>query len=100
MARKRNLMRRLKGFLFRRMHGMITCEEFEAFILAYLDNELPQRQRTIFEVHIRMCRECRDYLAAYRRTTELGRAAMLPDSDAVLDDVPQDLVTAILTSLG
>lgn len=98
MARKRNLMRWLKGFMLRRMHGMITCEEFEGFILAYLDNELPKRQRTIFELHIRMCHECHDYLAAYQRTTELGRAVMVPPSDPVPDDVPQELIAAILKS--
>jgi anti-sigma factor RsiW len=99
MARKRNLLRWLKGLMLRRMHRMITCEEFEGFILAYLDDELPQRQRTIFELHIRLCRECRDYLAAYRRTTELSRAVMLSPSDRVADDVPQDLIEAVLKSL-
>jgi anti-sigma factor RsiW len=99
MARKRNLMRWLKGVMFKHMHRMISCEEFEGFILAYLDDELPQRQRTIFELHIRLCRECHDYLAAYRRTTELSRAVMLSPSDRVADDVPQDLIEAVLKSL-
>lgn len=98
MASKTNLLRRLKGFMFRRVHGMISCEEFEEFIHAYLDNELPQRQRTIFELHVRICRECREYLAAYRRTIELGRAVMLHSSAPIPDEVPQDLITAILES--
>ena len=55
--------------------------------------------RTIFELHSRVCRECRDYLAAYRRTTELRRAAMLCPSDRVADDVPQVLIKAVLKSL-
>lgn len=99
MARKRNLMGWLKGVMFKHMHRMISCEEFEGFILAYLDDELPQRQRKIFELHIRLCRECHDYLAAYRRTTELSRAVMLSPSDQIADDVPPDLVDAVLKSL-
>jgi hypothetical protein len=60
---------------------------------------LPQRQRKIFELHIRLCRECHDYLAAYRRTTESSRAVMLSPSDQIADDVPPDLVDAVLKSL-
>ena len=52
--------------------------------------------RTIFELHSRVCR---DYLAAYRRTTELSRAVMLCPSDRVADDVPQVLIKAVLKSL-
>jgi hypothetical protein len=34
MARKRNLMGWLKGVMFKHMHRMISCEEFEGFILS------------------------------------------------------------------
>ena len=89
------LMRRIKGAMMRHVHGMITCREFEEFVLAYLDGELPRRQARVFEWHMRLCRECREYLAAYRRSVELGQAVM-GDSGSLPADVPDDLVTAIL----
>ena len=90
------LMRKLKGAMMKHMHGMITCREFEDFVQRYLDGELPKRQATIFEWHMRLCRECREYLAAYRRTMEMSQAALGEPDDPVPGDVPEDLITAIL----
>ncbi len=95
---KIGLMRKIKGTMLRSMHGMITCREFEEFVLSYLDGELPTRQARIFEWHLRICRECREYLAAYKRTIELGQAVLGPAHEAVPDDVPEDLVRAVLDS--
>ena len=92
------MMRAVKGFMLKRVHGMITCAEFEDFILSYLDGELPQKQRSIFELHLRICRECRDYLAAYRRAMELGRAVFDGPDMPVPKDVPEDLIVAILAA--
>ena len=75
---------------------MITCRAFEDFIVAYLEGRLPARQRLVFELHIRLCRECRAYLAAYRQTIEVSRRAFAASDDAVLEDVPEDLVKAVL----
>ena len=44
---------------------------------------------------MRLCRECREYLAAYRRRIEVGREARSAD-EALPDDVPEDLIKAIL----
>ena len=95
---KIGLMRKIKGTMLKSMHGMITCREFEEFVLSYLDGELPARQTRIFEWHLRICRECREYLAAYRRTIELGEAVLGPAHEAVPEDVPEDLVRAVLDS--
>lgn len=57
--RKNNSLRWLKGFMQRYMYGMITCGEFEDFITDYLDNELLAPQRSRFELHVRLCKECR-----------------------------------------
>ena len=92
------LRRRVKGMMLRHMPMMITCREFEDFILAYLDGELPLRQRRIFEFHIRVCRECRDYLTAYRLSTELAKRAFGDPDQPLPDDVPEDLVKAILAA--
>ena len=90
------LMRRLKGSMLKRVHGMITCREFEDFVLRYLDGELTKKQARVFEWHIRLCRECREYLAAYQRAVEIGAAALAPNDGALPEDVPEDLIAAIL----
>lgn len=95
-SHKSTLRRWFKGFMLKRVHGMITCREFEDFVAGYLDGELTNRQSTVFERHMRICRECRDYLAAYRRSIELGRAVFSSPDDMPPEDVPQDLIRAVL----
>lgn len=94
--KKKRIWRGLKGFILKHMHGMITCKEFENFILDYLDDELPAQQRSRFERHIQLCRECREYLQVYRRTLEVSRAVFPPPGASVPDDVPEELIKAIL----
>lgn len=100
MSERQNtgLMRRLKGFMFRHMHSMISCREFEAFILDYLDGSLASAQKKKFEWHLRVCRECREYLAAYKRTIEVGKTVLGPADESVPAEVPEDLVKAVLDS--
>ena len=86
----------LKGFMLKRMHGMITCKEFEDFIQRYCDDELTNRQRSQFERHLSICRECREYLVAYQHAMKVSRAVFLSSDDPVPDDVPEDLIKAIL----
>ena len=93
--KKPGLLRRAKGIMLKHMHRMITCKEFEDFILRYLDDELSARQRSVFELHMRLCRECREYLAAYRRSIEVSRGAR-PADEALPEDIPEDLIKAIL----
>ena len=99
-AKRPGMMRRMKGAMLERMHGMITCREFEEFVLRYLEGELSRREARVFEWHLRICRECRKYLAAYRRAIEIGRATMLPPDDPVPGDVPEDLIRAVLDARG
>ena len=94
--KKPGLLRRAKGIMLKHMHRMITCKEFEDFILRYLDDELSARQRSVFELHMRLCRECREYLAAYRRSIEVSRGVFKLTDEALPEDVPEDLIKAIL----
>ena len=94
-----SLWRRLKGTMLRATPGMITCAEFERFIIDHLESRLPKAQQARFESHLRICRPCRDYLAAYLRTVEIGKAVFDNSVAPLPDDVPEDLVKAILDSL-
>ena len=91
-------MRWLKGMMLKHVHGMITCREFEDFIADYLADQLPAAKVRRFERHMKLCRECREYLAAYQASLEIGKAALGPASSPVPDEVPEDLVKAILDS--
>ena len=91
-------IRWMRGVMLRHLPLMITCRQFEDFILAYLEGELPERQKFVFELHLKVCRECRDYLAAYRRTIEISKRAFEEPDQPVPDDVPEDLVKAILAA--
>ena len=93
---KTGAWRWLKGFMFKHTHHMITCKEFEEFVLSYLNGELQVKQQSMFEWHIRICRECREYLAAYQRSIELGRAVLHAPDQSLPGDVPEDLIKAIL----
>ena len=93
---KVGVWRWLKGMFLNHMHRMITCKEFEDFVLDYVEGDLPAAQRSVFELHMRMCRECREYLAAYQRSIEVGQAILGPGDDPVSTDVPEDLVKAVL----
>ena len=95
-AHKTGTWRWLKGLMFKHVHYMISCKEFEEFVLSYLDGELPVKQRSMFEWHIRICRECREYLAAYQRSIELGQAVLHDPDQSLPADVPEDLIKAIL----
>ena len=87
-----------RGFMYRHVPMMITCREFEDFVIAYLEGDLQPRQRTVFELHLKVCRDCRDYLAAYRRTVEVSKQAFDAPDDPVPGDVPDDLVKAIMAA--
>ncbi len=90
------MMRNAKGIMFRNIPMMINCRDFENFMIDYIEGSLPKRQVRVFEFHLKLCRECGDYLAAYRRTIEVSKR-VFADADApVPDDVPEDLVRAIL----
>jgi len=76
---------------------MITCRQFEDFIIDYLEDDLPARQKMVFELHLKVCRECRDYLAAYKRATEVTtRVGKGPELNDELPAVPDDFVKAVL----
>jgi anti-sigma factor RsiW len=76
----------------------MTCREFADFLADYLAGDLDASVRAAFEHHLEICINCQRYLAHYRESSALGRAAFA-DLDAVVpDDVPEDLIAAILAA--
>jgi anti-sigma factor RsiW len=76
----------------------VTCREFADFMADYLSGELPADTRAQFDRHISLCQNCEKYLAIYRSSIVLGKDAFADETAAVPDDVPDDLVRAILSS--
>ena len=95
MGLSRPVVRRIQGAMFK-LPLMITCEAFEDFIVSYLDDELTPKQKFVFEMHLKVCRECRQYLRAYRASMELTKHTASASPPILPDQVPDDLVKAVL----
>ncbi|MEP3675223.1 zf-HC2 domain-containing protein [Sulfitobacter sp.] len=97
-TQNRKTARPIAGMMFR-LPFMIDCEEFDRFILDYLEGNLSRGQRIKFEIHLKLCRECRDYLQAYKDTMELTKTQTdIPFSEMGMGDVPEDLIKAVLAA--
>lgn len=93
-----NWRRAIKGVMLRYMPGMLNCREFEYALQAQLDGARNPFQRWKFELHLRLCRECRDYLAAYERTVELTKALHANSGSPLPEQTQEKMVKAILES--
>lgn len=75
----------------------LTCREFADFLMAYLDEELPEDERAEFESHLGLCPPCVNYVDTYKETVRLGKACCDPEGP-VPADAPEKLVQAILAA--
>src|ERR1700739_1695448 len=76
----------------------VTCRDFVEFLSEYLSGGLIAAERAEFEAHLAECPECVAYLDTYRKTTQLSKPACPPPEDRVPDEVPENLVRAILAA--
>lgn len=74
----------------------MNCREFVDFLMRFLDDELPEEQARSFRQHLADCPPCVTYLETYRETVRLGQD--ICEDEALPDDVPESLVTAILSA--
>lgn len=88
----------LRAWMMRFMPGQLTCEEFERFVHDYQEESLSPRERRTFELHMDLCPMCRVYFATYLRTIELGKRICATGTDATVENLPDDLVNAILAA--
>lgn len=73
----------------------MTCQDVVEFLMQYLDDELPPEQKEVLQKHLSTCPPCRQYLNSYQETIRLGTAALCGE-DAICQEIPEDLVQAIL----
>jgi len=76
----------------------LNFREFIEFLMAYLEGEIPHDERALFEAHLAICPECRNYLATYKATVRLAKSAPSATAEEIPEDVPERLVTAILAA--
>ena len=81
------------------MKSTITCREFEAFIVDYLEDRLSEAQRAVFNGHIADCEPCEAYLKRYQQTVAHGKAAFVEPDGAPPEEVPADLLAGVLEAL-
>ena len=75
---------------------MITCREFNDFIYEYVDGTLSEKQTVLFKRHMRICPMCRNFLKTYIATYKAEGQIFPYDDIDVPDEVPQELIDAIL----
>ena len=74
----------------------MTCRDFVEFLSEYLSDELVEAERAEFEAHLAQCPECVAYVDSYRMAIQLGKEAFTFSEDQVPEEVPEELVRAIL----
>lgn len=77
---------------------LLTCKQLIDFLDDYVGGALAAEERAEFDRHLALCPACVDYLDGYRETIRLGRAALARGDEAVPDEVPEELVRAILAA--
>jgi predicted anti-sigma-YlaC factor YlaD len=94
----KTVLRKLRALTIRTLPLVVTCQELEGFMVDYLEGTLPRGQRRKFELHLRLCRDCRRYLKGYKRTITLSQTACHEPDAPVPKDMPEALVKAILAA--
>jgi anti-sigma factor RsiW len=79
------------------MHEL-SCRDVVDFLMAYDDGELGPAERAAFDAHVAICPDCVAYLASYRASVRLGRRAFADERRAAAEEVPEELVRAILAA--
>jgi anti-sigma factor RsiW len=74
----------------------MNCSELiTTFLADYIEGQLPPDTLADFEHHLDVCPSCVAYLQSYRATMALAAGATV-----VPDDVPEELVNAILETVS
>lgn len=76
----------------------MNCREFIDFLLDYFEGQLPPCQCALFSEHMAECKECVDYLKMYEQTIKLGKEVCRCSDQLPLEEVPEDLIQAILVA--
>jgi anti-sigma factor RsiW len=76
----------------------LTCRDVAGFLLDYLAHDLDPAQRAEFEAHLAVCDACVEYIRGYELAVRLGKAAFARPDEPADEQVPRELVAAILAA--
>jgi anti-sigma factor RsiW len=76
----------------------VTCRDFVEFLSEYFSGELAVAERAEFEAHLAECPACVAYLETLQKTIQLVKAAYAHPEGRVPDEVPEQLLRAILAA--
>lgn len=83
--------------MLRQLPGQITCQQFEDFLIDYLEDKLTADQQALFQRHMKVCPMCRASLQSYLKVIELGQEVCADDEkDHMFNAAPQELIDAII----
>lgn len=71
---------------------MLTCKEFDDFVIDYREGNLGPWIRFRCWLHMSLCRECKKFMRQYQSTINLGKDAFPPSGDELPWGVPEELV--------
>lgn len=91
-------MSQTKAILMRYMPMMVTCREADQFIDDYLSDELPRKQRLVFEWHVRLCTGCKNYLDRYRRSIGMCRENFYDTDEDNEEEIPEQIIKGIIAA--
>ena len=75
----------------------LTCQQLISFICDYLEGELPDEQKSSFDIHLERCPCCKNYLDSYQMTIRASKSACCDGADKP-PKMPDALVQAILAA--
>jgi len=97
MLRPDGVCQRAVGAL---MKAELTCRELVEFLDDYLSGQLHSGRREAFDSHLAECPSCERYTRTYLAAMRIVRLAVGCGRDPVPDDVPEELVQAVLSARG
>ena len=59
---------------------MINCQQLIEFCLDYVEGALPDDEQEHFRRHLSLCPDCVTFFETYRKTPEVSREAMSPET--------------------
>ena len=74
----------VKHKMIRAMFGLMrlpTCEEVEQFAYDFLEGVLDSKTMKAVEWHLKACKNCKRFIAAYQKTASLGKTFKKPSLD-------------------
>lgn len=80
----------------RHIPGMLSCEEVDGFLYDFHEGNLSSIEKLKFKLHLSMCSECRQYVKGYKNTIKTYQSGFIKADQ--IDEVPEDLMQAILKS--